>query len=154
MTRHMSHLDKEINLQNDKTEKKKVKRDEEIHKATYENADLIKKVSDLRDEKQKLLGELKNAQKIVDSLKRQTNQIRNSTLFANSGDSSQKNAINLSKKSSMKVISQVPSNARNQNTHSQYQGSGGQIQQNPGLIRSSSQPIKKGRIAKGLNYDS
>ena len=66
-----------------------------------------------------------------------------------------RNGISLSKKASLKQISQGSTNARNQHTNSQYNGSN-QVQQTPQMVRSSSQPInfKKGKIAKGLNYDS
>ena len=46
-------------------------------------------------------------------------------------------------------LKQISPHHRVQNAQSQYQP-----QQASHMVRSSSQPLKKGKIAKGLNYDT
>ena len=75
----------------------------------------------------RLASELKNVQKIIDSLKRQTIQIKNATAgkggIAKRATSPDKEAV---------------------------QDHQGQV----GMARSASQPMIKGRVAKGINYDA
>ena len=131
MGRHMNHLKKEITETNEKGFQGMNNRDQEIRKATIENKTLIQELKDLRETRTKLHDELKNSSKICDNLKRQINQIRNSATNYNRKESPHRTMI---KKGSIKNIPQLP------NTNI--------------LIRSSSQPLKKGKILKGKNYDT
>jgi predicted RNase H-like nuclease (RuvC/YqgF family) len=75
--RHISHIDAEIEDANKKTDLTVKKREEEIQRATQENADLIKELTFSREDRTRLTLEFKNVQKIVDNLMRQIKQIKN-----------------------------------------------------------------------------
>ena len=63
--RHISHIDHEIGDVNKKTDGTLRRRDEEIQRATQDNADMIKELTQFREERTKLTLELKNIQKII-----------------------------------------------------------------------------------------
>lgn len=134
MERHLHHIDQEIVDLNKKTEGTLKKRDEEIQKATQENADLIKEVSQFREEKVNIMLEYKNVQKIADNLKRQLVQIKNT----------------ISSSTSKRQLGFDNKNVNNASSSGNENPLGGFN----AVSRSSSQPILKGKISRGVNYDS
>jgi hypothetical protein len=95
-----------------------------------ENTDLIKELTQSRDERIKLTAELKNVQKIADNMLRQTKQIRNININSNRELEQNKN-----KKGPAGELKALPN------------------LQTLNLIRSNSQPTIKGKISRGINYD-
>jgi predicted RNase H-like nuclease (RuvC/YqgF family) len=127
--RHIGHIDREIDDVNRKTDGTIRRRDEEIQRATQENADLIKELTASREERTKLTLEFKNVQKMGDNLTRQIKQIKNMAQQGKPAETS-----TLIKKSNVdpKPLPAI---------------------QPLNLVRSSSQPIVKGKISRGVNYD-
>jgi hypothetical protein len=91
---------------------------------------LIQELKDLREGKLKLNDDLKNSVKISENLKRQINQLRNASTLTR-------------KESSYKFQSnkKMPNNLAPMPVQNS-------------VIRSSSQPLKRGKLVKGKNYDT
>jgi SMC interacting uncharacterized protein involved in chromosome segregation len=113
---------------NKKTDGTLRKRDDEIQRATQDNADLIKELTQFRVERTKLSQELKNVQKMIDNLQRQIKQIKNI------GQDNREQGLGHStlKKTRQHEQEGLP---------------------NISLTRASSQPNIKGKVCRGVNYD-
>lgn len=86
----------------------------------------------MRNERQNLHDELKNLQKIADSLKRQILQLKN--LSETTKEDPMNSTANMKKTNGLKVVPTTSTTSV--------------------LIRSASQPLHKGKIVKGINYDT